>query len=150
MDHVVYLYKKANELKKLLSGEKSMLIRGAMGRKMPYGRVNIGDILYLLENDGSGLIRAKADESGVINSEKMDKVQSIALVNKYQDHLQLTKAQTERWAGKRYLVLIELTNLELLEPFSIDKSEYGNMDDWLPVNNIKTVQLNLTTQKLIK
>jgi hypothetical protein len=127
-----------------------MLIRGATGRKMPYGRVNTGDILYLLENDGCGLIRAKADVSGVINSEKMDKVQSIALVNNYQDHLQLTKAQTERRAGKRYLVLIELTNLELLEPFPIDKSEYGNMDDWLPVNNIKTVQLNLTTQKLIK
>ena len=142
MDHVVYLDKKADELKKLLSGEKSMLIRGATGRKMPYGRVNTGDILYLLENDGSGLIRAKADVSGVINSEKMDKVQSIALVKEYQDHLQLTKAQTERWAGKRYLVLIELTNLELLEPFPIDKSEYGNMDDWLPVNNIKTVQLN--------
>ena len=150
MDHVVYLDKKADELKKLLSGEKSMLIRGATGRKIPYGRVNTGDILYLLENDGSGLIRAKADVSGVINSEKMDKVQSIALVNKYQDRLQLTKAQTERWAGKRYLVLIELTNLELLEPFPIDKSEYGNMDDWLPVNNIKTVHLNLTTQKLIK
>ncbi len=42
MDHVVYLDKKTNELEKLKSGEKTMLIRGATGRKMPYGRVNAG------------------------------------------------------------------------------------------------------------
>ena len=141
MDHVVYLDKKADELKKLQSGGKTMIIRGATGRKMPYGRVNIGDVLYLMENDGSGLIRAKADVSNVINSQKMEKDQSIALVEEYQDSLQLTDSQFKRWAGKRYLVLIELRNLELVEQFAIDKSEYGNMDDWLPVENIKSVQL---------
>ena len=146
MDHVVYLDCKSYELNKLISGTKTMLIRGAAGRKMPYGRVNVGDILYLLNNDGSGLIRAKAVVSRVINSDKMEKNQSVALVEEYQDYLHLSEAQTERWAGKRYLVLIELTNLELLEPFSIDKSEYGNMDDWLPVNNIKSVQLPYTAQ----
>ena len=146
MDHVVYLDSKSNELNKLISGAKTMLIRGAAGRKIPYGRVNTGDILYLLDNDGSGLIRAKAVVSRVINSDKMEKNQSVALVEEYQDYLHLSEAQTERWAGKRYLVLIELTNLELLEPFSIDKSEYGNMDDWLPVNNIKSVQLSYTAQ----
>ena len=146
MDHVVYLDSKSYELNKLISGTKTMLIRGAAGRKMPYGRVNVGDILYLLNNDGSGLIRAKAVVSRVINSDKMEKNQSVALVEEYQDYLHLSEAQTERWAGKRYLVLIELTNLELLEPFSIDKSEYGNMDDWLPVNNIKSVQLSYTAQ----
>ena len=146
MDHVVYLDSKSNELNKLISGAKTMLIRGAAGRKIPYGRVNTGDILYLLDNDRSGLIRAKAVVSRVINSDKMEKNQSVALVEEYQDYLHLSEAQTERWAGKRYLVLIELTNLELLEPFSIDKSEYGNMDDWLPVNNIKSVQLPYTAQ----
>jgi hypothetical protein len=142
MDHVVYLDKKANELEKLKSGEKTMLIRGAAGRKMPYGRVNTGDTLYLLENDSSGLIRAKADVKTVINSEKMDKDQSVALVEKYLNYLQLTDSQIKRWAGKRYLVLIELTKLELLEPFAIDKSDYDNMDDWLPVNDIQVVKLN--------
>jgi len=141
MDHVVYLESKAGELEKLISGKKTMIIRGAAGRKMPYGRVAIGDVLYLLENDGSGLIRAKAVVSFVLNSEKMEKDQSITLVKEYQDSLQLTESQIKRWAGKRYLVLIELNNLESVEQFAIDKSEYGNMDDWLPVDNIKSVQL---------
>ena len=140
MDHVVYLDRKANELENLLASSKTMIIRGAAGRKMPYERVNVGDVLYLLENDGTGMIKAKVEVNYVLNSEKMNPDQSIALVNEHQDQLQLTAAQIKRWAGKRYLVLIGLSKLESLEPFSIDKSEYGNMDDWLPVGDIQTLK----------
>jgi hypothetical protein len=38
MDHVVYLDAKEKELDKLRSGQKSMIIRGAAGRKLPHGR----------------------------------------------------------------------------------------------------------------
>jgi hypothetical protein len=48
-----------------------MILRGAAGRKMPYGRVNVGDVPYLLENDGSGKIWAKTKVGSVFNSEKM-------------------------------------------------------------------------------
>jgi len=34
MNHVVYLDAKSNELENLLSGKKSMIIRGATGRKV--------------------------------------------------------------------------------------------------------------------
>ena len=97
---------KANELENILSGKKTMIIRGAAGRKMPYGRVNIGDILYLLENDGTREIKAKVEVNFVFNSEKMDSDDSTALVDEYQDRLLLTSAQIKRWAGKRYLILI--------------------------------------------
>ena len=50
MDHVVYLDHKARELENLKNGKKSMIIRGAMGRKMPYGRVDKEDVLYFIEN----------------------------------------------------------------------------------------------------
>ena len=125
MDHVVYLDSKADELGKLGRGEKTMLIRGATGRKMPYGRVHPGDILYLLENNGSGKVTAKVDVISVNNSEKMDQEQSIAMVNENQAGLQLSNSQIKRWAGKRYLVLIEVENLCNLDPFRIDKSKYG-------------------------
>ena len=53
MDHVVYLDTKANELVSLLDGKKkTMIIRGATGRKLPYGRVNQSDILYFIESFG--------------------------------------------------------------------------------------------------
>jgi hypothetical protein len=141
MDHVVYVDAKAGELSKILSGEKTMILRGAAGRKMPYGRVFAGDILYLIENDGSGLVKAAASVVSVMNSEKMTSEESVALVEEHHNQLHLTSAQHKRWAGKRYLVLIEIVDVEVIEPFGVDKSEYGNMDDWLPVGEIESVKI---------
>ncbi len=141
MDHVVFVDVKAGELAAIISGKKTMIIRGATGRKMPYGRVNGGDTLYFIENDGSGLVRANATVTFVINSEKMAKDESIAMVQGHQVKLQLTSKQFARWAGKRYIVLIEIGDAESLEPFTVDKSNYGNMDDWLPVGRISEVKL---------
>jgi len=140
MDHVVFLDKKADELTKILDGTKTMIIRGAAGRKMPYGRVECRDVLYLIENDGSGLVKAQVKVLSVFNSEIMTKEEAITLVNSHQDKLQLTKPQIKRWAGKRYLVLIGISDPEDLAPFTIDKSDFGNMDDWLPVEDIEKVR----------
>jgi len=141
MDHIVYVDAKASELEKLLDGTKTTIIRGAAGRKMPYGRVNPGDVLYLINNNAEGLIRAKAKVKNVFNSEKMTKEGSIQLLSDNQEKLQLTPHQKKRWAGKRYLVLIEVSEASEIEPFSIDKSGYGNMDDWLPVEDIRQVKI---------
>jgi hypothetical protein len=142
MDHVVYLDASAQELDLLLSGQKTMIIRGATGRKMPYGRVNRNDILYFINNNAEGLILAKARVKSVFNSDKLAEAESIALVEKHQGKLQLSKKQQARWGGKRYLVLIEVGDVQKVEPFQIDKSDYGNMDDWLPVEQIERVKLS--------
>lgn len=141
MDHVVYLDAKAKELDLLLSGKKTMIVRGATGRKMPYGRVNRDDILYFINNNSEGFILAKARVKSVFNSDKLTEEESVRLVENHQDELQLSKKQQDRWAGKRYLVLIEVIGVKKVEPFGIDKSNYGNMDDWLPVEQIERVKL---------
>lgn len=141
MDHVVYLDAKSNEYEELLCGSKTMIIRGATGRKLPYGRVSKGDILYFINNNAEGLVKAKSIVSSVYNSDKMNTEESIKLVKDHQDNLKLTNKQFEKWAGKRYLVLIEIKEFEELNSFPIDKSNYGNMDDWLTVGNIDSVKL---------
>jgi hypothetical protein len=141
MDHVVYLDAYAKELELLLSNKKTMIIRGATGRKMPYGRVNQGDILYFINNNAEGIILAKANVVNVINSDKLSESESTQLIDEQQEYLQLTKKQHDRWAGKRYLVLIEISEVEKVEPFRIDKSKFGNMDDWLPVEEIEKVKI---------
>lgn len=141
MDHVVYLDAKSNELEKLLDGSKTMIIRGATGRKLPYGRVNKGDVLYFINNNAEGMVRAKAVVSSVFNSEKMAKEESVKLVEENQKKLQLTDKQFQKWGGKRYLVLIEVEGIEEIDDFSIDKSNFGNMDDWLPVEDIESVKV---------
>jgi len=136
MYHVVYVDANAGEMEKLINNEKKIIIRGAAGRKMPYGRVNPGDMLYLINNNAEGVIKAKAIVTDVFTSEKMTREESIALVEKNQDKLNLTEQQFKRWSGKRYLVLIEVGQVTKVTPFQIDKSDYGNMDDWLPVGDI--------------
>ena len=140
MDHVVYLDTKAKELELLISGQKSMLIRGATGRKMPYGRVDPGDVLYFINNNAEGKVRARASVTSVFNSEKMSLEESAQLVESNQSKLKLSSQQFKKWAGKRYIVLIEINQFEEITPFEIDKSDYGNMDDWLPVAQIEKVK----------
>ena len=74
LDHIVYLDKKAKEDEKLLSGSKSIIIRGAAGRKTPYSKVFKGDNLYFINNDGSGQVFARTLVTSVFNSEKINKV----------------------------------------------------------------------------
>ena len=40
-------------------------------------------------------------------------------------------------------MLIEINSVESIEPFQVDKSDYGNMDDWLPVEQIEKVSINV-------
>ena len=141
MNHVVYLDAKANEFDNLLSGKKSMIIRGAAGRKIPYGQVREGDRLYFIKNNAEGMIIARAQVSHVVNSEKMDKNTSIELVKNNQNKFQLTENQFKRWVGKRYIVLIEIKNIEEITPFQFNRDDFKNrMDDWLPVEKIEIVK----------
>ena len=139
MDHVVYLDAQAKELENLLSGSKTMIIRGATGRKLPHGRVEAGDMLYFINNNAEGIVRAKGKVKSAFHSEKMTEDESNALVKKNQPKLSLTEKQLKRWAGKRYIILIEVADVKEIHPFAIDKSKYGNMDDWLLVDKIESV-----------
>jgi hypothetical protein len=141
MDHIVYVNQKAKELENLINGSKTMIIRGAMGRKLPYGILHYGDVLYFAENIGDSLIKAKAIVSEVFNSDKLQREDSVKLVKKHQNELQLDKAMFHRFAGKRYIVLIRLKRVETVEHFKFNRSSFSNMDDWFPVENINNVKL---------
>lgn len=140
MDHVVYVDAKSKEMEKLISGEKNMVIRGAAGRKMPHGRVFTGDNLYFINNNGEGEVKAFGKVKHVFNSDKMTKEESFKLIEENQGKLKLTDMELKRWSGKRYIVLVEVEEVKNTTPIGIDKSQYGNMDDWLPVGDINIVR----------
>jgi hypothetical protein len=140
MDHIVYLDTNAKEFKNLENGSKTMIIRGAMGRKLPHGRVGVSDVLYFAKNNGDGLIEGKARVKSVFFSEKLTKEESEKMVEDNQPKLQLNSGLLKRFAGKRFLTLVEVEKFENLVPFKFDRSEFGNMDDWLPVGNIEIVK----------
>jgi len=139
MDHIVYLNSKSGELNNLIAGYKSMIIRGAEGRKLPYGRVDKGDTLYFINNNGEGKIKAKGTVSSVLNAGKLTVEESFETIIRNQDRLQLPDNHFEKIAGKKYLVLIGVSDVQEITPFSFDKTDFMNTDDWIPVGNIEEV-----------
>lgn len=138
MEHLVYLDHKAKELEKFIEKTKTKIIRGATGRKLPYGRVFEDEILYFVENDGSQLIKAKAYVKSVYNSEPLTPEASTNIIKSEQPSLNLTDAQLERWSGKKRLCIVEIKGFEMLEQ-PIPYYRQKNMDDWITVAHINEI-----------
>lgn len=138
-EHLVYLNKEAKELEKLLTGDKTMIIRGAAGRKSPLGgRAKVGDAVYFVETGGDLTVAYKGMIAKVIESEKMTKDESIAFVDQYEQELALSAKQYQRWAGKKFLAVYQITDITEIEPFQYQREQ--NMDDWVITEDINQIK----------
>ncbi len=135
MVHLVYCDNRSRELSKILDGSKTMVIRGAAGRKIPHSRVFVGEELYFMEK-GSKKITAKAVVKDVQNFVKLADEEITKTIEDNNDKLQLTDKQKERW-HKKCLCLVEFGDVEAIKPLDFDHQ--GNMDDWLIIDKIEDV-----------
>lgn len=139
MEHLVYCdntgKKGERELDLILDKKKTMVIRGAAGRKIPHSRVYENEKLYFIEK-GTKQICAKATVSKVENYIKLSDDKIKLLLEKNQSQLQLTEKQKERW-HRKCICLVTLKNIEAITPLQF--SHQSNMDDWLILNKIEDV-----------
>lgn len=135
MVHLVYCDNKEKELSKILDGSKTMVIRGAAGRKIPHSRVFKDETLYFMEK-GSKKITAKAIVTDVQNFIKLSDEEITQNIEQNNDKLQLSEKQKQRW-HKKCLCLVEFYNAEEINPLEFDHQ--SNMDDWLIIENIEDV-----------
>lgn len=135
MVHLVYCDDKSKELEKIINGTKTMVIRGASGRKIPHSRVYKDEILYFMEK-GSKKITAKAVVTNVQNYVKLTDEEITKIIESNNDKLQLTEKQKERW-HRKCLCLVEFSNVDSIE--SLDFYRQSNMDDWLIIEKIEDV-----------
>ena len=141
MDHVVCLNSDAHELEDLVSGCKSMIIRGYDWIDTPCANVREGDTLYFIKDAVAGTVVGSSIVCQVFRSGKLTKEESFATIIRNQDKLQLPDNQFYSLAGKEYLVLIGLKNTRLLRPFGIDKSLLRNSGCWYEVGDIGKVAI---------
>ncbi|MDT2691464.1 hypothetical protein P7E30_14905 [Enterococcus gallinarum] len=138
-EHLVYLNKEGKELQKLLAGEKNAIIRGTAGRKSPLGgRAKVGDRVYFVETGGDLLVTHRGMIENVIETEKMTPEESQQFVEQHQSELNLSKKQMERWAGKKFLAIYRIAELEAIEPFTYQRGK--NMDDWVITSSIEEIK----------
>lgn len=135
MVHLVYCDNKEKVLEKILNGSKTMIIRGAAGRKIPHSRVFTDETLYFMEK-GSKKISAKALVSNVENYIKLTDDEITKVITDNQDKLNLSEKQKVRW-HKKCLCLVEFKDVTKIEPLDFDHQ--NNMDDWLIIEKIEDV-----------
>ncbi|HBF6440593.1 TPA: hypothetical protein KOT15_003282 [Clostridioides difficile] len=139
MVHLVYCdnagKKGEKVLDKILAGTKTMVIRGAAGRKIPHSRVFEDELLYFMEK-GTAKISAKATVKKVENYVKLTEDEISKILNENQPKLNLSEKQKVRW-HKKCLCLVEFENVEEITPLDFDHQ--GNMDDWLIGEKIEDV-----------
>jgi hypothetical protein len=135
MVHLVYCDDKEKVLEKILDGSKTMVVRGAAGRKIPHSRVYPGEILYFMKK-GTAKISAAATVTEVQNHVKLSDSEIDEILDKNRQKLNLSKVQKERW-HKKCLCLVEFKEVKEIEP--LDFEHQGNMDDWLILERIEDV-----------
>lgn len=136
MVHLVYCDDKEKVLEKILSGEKTMVIRAAAGRKIPHSRVFEGEKLYFMKK-GTAKISAMAEVKSVQNFVKLTEEQIDEVLDKNADKLNLSEKQRLRW-HKKCICLTEIQNVEEIIP-PLEFERQGNMDDWLILEKIEDV-----------
>lgn len=135
MVHLAYCDDKEKVMEKILNKEKTMVARGATGRKIPHSRVFEGETLYFIEK-GSNEITAKSTVVSVQNYVKLSDTEIEKILSDNQHKLNLSEKQKERW-HKKCLCLVEFEDVEQITPLEFD--HHNNMDDWLIIEKIEDV-----------
>lgn len=135
MVHLVYCDDKEKVLEKILDGTKTMIVRGAAGRKIPHSRVFEGEQLYFMKK-GTANISATARVKSVQNYTKLTPEEIEAAFEKNKEKLALSAKQQKRWE-KKCLCMVEFYELKEIEPLNFDHQ--SNMDDWLIIEKIEDV-----------
>lgn len=139
MVHLVYCDNEGKNgekvLDKILAGTKTMVVRGAAGRKIPHSRVFQGETLYFMQK-GTSNICAMATVTNVQNYVKLAEDEIVKIIDDNQSKLNLSMKQKERW-HKKCLCLVEFTDVKSISPLEFDHQ--GNMDDWLIIEKIEDI-----------
>ena len=104
--------------------------------------------MYFVNNNGESEVKARGVVCYVLNCEKLTVEESFETIIRHQDKLQLPDKQFDKVAGKSYLVLIGLNEIEEVKPFSIDNTCFAGMDGWIPVGKIESVTIPIGTAEV--
>ena len=144
MVHLVYCdnagKKGEKVLDKILAGTKTMIVRGAAGRKIPHSRVFEGERLYVMEK-GSAEIKTTATVKEVQNFVKLSDEEITKILTDNQGKLNLSDKQSIRW-HKKCLCLVEFENVREIPALAFEHQ--GNMDDWLILEKIEDVIVGIS------
>jgi hypothetical protein len=139
MNYLVFLDPYANELEKILSGVKCMLVKGIDVSPSKVHPINQGDSLYFLRNKSDRDLLVKANVLRVLTIiDNLDHELSHVL-KEFQPKLQLTEHQYNHWAGKKQVLLVEFEAAHKIQVVQVSLNKISEACDWIAFAEFKTI-----------
>lgn len=113
MHHVAIMSKQLGMIPKILSGEKTIESRWYQTRRAPWGRAEIGDVIFF-KNAGEP-VTAQAEISEVLQFEIQTPADGEAIIKKYGKQICITSARSAK-----YCILLRLNNPKPVKSFKIN------------------------------
>ena len=141
IDHLAILSKKLRLLSKIVSGEKTIESRWYKFPKTPYMSIAKDDVVYFKESGCP--VAARGRVADVLFFAKLDKKIFDGIISRYGSQICIDSSYWKHVSDKRLCTLVFLKDVEQIEPFSIDKTGYGNMAAWITLDNINKIKSHL-------
>lgn len=131
MNYLVVLDANANELEKILSGVKRMILRELDPARTACQPIRGGDSLYFLRDKNECNLRVKANVVRVIvanNNVDNDLSQTL---KELQPKLQLTEDQYNYWSVKKQFLLVEFESARKIDTIQVSLNMSTKGGDWI-------------------
>lgn len=128
---------------KILSGEKKIESRWYKSKYSPWDLISAGDVVYFKDSGEPVTIKAEVEKIMQFSDLTPKKVKEI--LNSYgkDDGIEENEMQIffEFFKKKKYCILVFLKNPQKIEPFHIDKTEFGLMTSWISLKSINQIKV---------
>ena len=132
MNYLVFLDTQAGELEKILSGVKTMIVKGFDPAHSIAHPVNPGDSLYFLRHKDDYALRVKAIVVRVlVMTNRLNEDLSHTL-KEMQPRLQLSEGQYNYWSTKREALLVEFGSAQKIDVMRVAPDKSTDRSDWIP------------------
>jgi len=139
MNHLVVLDAQANELEKILSGVKTMLVKEFDPSIAPVHPVLAGDSLYFLRSRNDSTVRVKATVVRVLPvTTNMDEGISLSL-KEMQSKLQLTENQFNTWSQKKQVLLVEFAAAQKIPAITVAPKKLKEPSPWIAFDEFSLI-----------
>jgi len=142
MEHVAIMRKSWGLTPKILTGKKKIESRWYKVKYPPWGRIKSGEIVYF--KDSGEPVTVKAEVEKVIQFSNFTPKKVKEILDKYgkEDGLGIDEIPRffKMFKDKKYCVLVFLKNPQKVEPFEIDKADFGAMSSWLVTEDVNKIK----------
>jgi hypothetical protein len=131
MNHLIFLDAQADELGKILSGMKSMVMKELDPAQAEAHPINPGDSLYFLRNKDECALRVKATVVRVLSFTNSTEEDLSHTLKEQQPRLQLTEAQYNTWSVKKQVQLVEFACAHKVDVIYVAAHKISRRSDWM-------------------